>query len=61
MLVPTSYPIIYYNKFTDTNPVLRMSGWTLYSLANTKGTIPWGRAAYKYMQYNDEYTEQTTK
>lgn len=27
-------------------PVLRIAGWTLYSLANTKGTIPWGNAAY---------------
>jgi hypothetical protein len=27
--------------------VLRMAGWTLYSLANTNGTIPWGRAAWK--------------
>lgn len=25
--------------------VLRMAGWTLYSFANTKGTIPCGRAA----------------
>lgn len=29
----------------STNPVLRISGCTLYSLANTKGTIPCGRAA----------------
>lgn len=29
------------------NPVLSMSGCTLYSLAKTKGTIPWGRAACK--------------
>jgi hypothetical protein len=24
-----------------------MSGWRPYSLANTNGTIPWGRAAYR--------------
>lgn len=28
-----------------TYAVLRISAWRLYSLANTKGTIPWGRAA----------------
>ena len=28
-----------------THPVLRISGCTLYSLAKTKGTIPWGKAA----------------
>ena len=31
----------------SSNPVLSMSGCTLYSLAKTKGTIPWGRAACK--------------
>ena len=30
-----------------TYAVLRMSGWQLYSLAKTKGTIPCGRAACK--------------
>jgi hypothetical protein len=29
-----------------TYPVLKTAGWTLYSLAKTKGTIPWGKAAY---------------
>ena len=28
-----------------------MSGWTLYSLANTKGTIPWGRAAWNKIEW----------
>lgn len=28
-----------------THAVLRISGCTLYSLANTKGTMPWGSAA----------------
>lgn len=34
-----------YRELIITYIVLRMAGWTLYSLANTNGTIPCGRAA----------------
>jgi len=34
-----------------TYPVLKTAGWTLYSLAKTNGTIPWGRAAYAYKNH----------
>jgi hypothetical protein len=34
-------------KENETYPVLSIFGWILYSLANTKGTIAWGRAACK--------------
>lgn len=33
------------SKMYSTHAVLRISACTLYSLANTNGTIPWGRAA----------------
>jgi hypothetical protein len=33
-----------------------MSAWTLYSLANTKETIAWGRAAYKDKKEKDKIT-----
>jgi hypothetical protein len=36
------------DEVTVTYTVLRIAGWTLYSFANTKGTIPCGRAAYIY-------------
>jgi hypothetical protein len=42
MLNILNYHILQYITY----PVLRMAGWTLYSLANTNGTIPCGSAAY---------------
>jgi len=37
----------------NTHAVLRISGCTLYSLAKTNGTIPWGRAAYIFFDIQD--------
>jgi hypothetical protein len=44
-----------HKKENVTYAVLRIAGWTLYSFANTKGTIPCGRAAY---QLSNEYPEK---
>lgn len=38
-----------------TYAVLKMAGWTLYSLAKTKGTIPCGRAACHMQNHTHIY------
>jgi hypothetical protein len=41
----TTYSFLIIIGVRCTHAVLRISACTLYSLANTNGTIPWGRAA----------------
>lgn len=43
-------------KLKKTYAVLSISGCTLYSLAKTKGTIPWGSAAWQEIQIELTYT-----
>lgn len=43
-------------KLKKTYAVLSISGCTLYSLAKTKGTIPWGSAAWQEIQIESTYT-----